>query len=1831
MNQALPEGWESDYDGRRWYYRYKPSGIIQYHFPRPGDEYPDYIGSDAPVSLAPEELLESQKQVQRTNTGGARPGARKRTVSHLTSAAGPVPTSLDEDVDLGEGQFRYEDFMYFGPVSPIEEDKDDTPPGGGNDTNISGNVSVEPSPGPTPLRQAAAPIMNEEAVVSGPSVSTISAPPMDSGYEFPQTQTTFVMGDSGAIVMPQPLQPTQIQTQFVMNDTGFIMGDPGAPVPSQPPVSSLTQETRAELAHTDPIGFVAELAGTVALADIEVNPPPVELPDSSLLVEPEANLPAELPDMSIALTQEDHREKVRQAQEHRQVDAGKQRQRLGLDNGLVELGSSVFSTAPEAANIMAGEDLREAQRQRQINAEVERRKLGLDSAVAFSTYEVDYDGNSRGEGIQLVADQTPEALQTYTPMPPLGSGQLVSNPIQTASHPEKFQIKRKPTNAKYAPFSLTGPAAGEDSRRSSLALVNNSTAAIQEQELNRVLGGSGTPPSSSFTVGLSNSTPPPSKTSSTTVISHGVPAVLAPPIPKKEPVAADLTPTDLHQIPIPTALTPGHQKESLLGRPSAAPSSIPSHLRGPSGKFSAPNTSTAIRSAQNTQSPVAADPRFQLFRIDSSSSPSTIPKKSSPLAGSEDERKTCEQKNLDQYPFPTMNTPVETEPTTSLDIKPAILPYPITPKMGSTAPAPKLVSAQVPPPPPKQKRQSIIPYPEDISPKPGSSLQSSGNSTSYPEGCELFPAPLTVRNSRASVSPLPLCQAENPQVPATDFSFQSDVSSSITMRNELYHNPSPPSASPYPTQGRPIIVQQDSNVSAVSSTSDLKNEDFRRLSGPISPNSCPSEGIPTPATGAMSSGGTAIYPEFSYLRYASKPQHTFVQDAHKQPSLARSVSIVSSIGSPDLNQNFRPVSTLSDIESSASSDQRQHYYMTRHDSYGICVDHASSLEQEMKMTGLSQRTSQYQNQPHVPQSQVRQQDFAVLTHNNELTRANMLPNNQPSFDLKDSSDIQHCKPLTGGGQSSSQSAGLNQPAKNSHTPNSNTKEPDYWLRETNLNSFGSQISAKDSSTGSPFHGSYSHPIVSHELEFSTRATKQPLVSPDSQLKQDSTSLTQEQPQAIAKPPSTPSVNKPLPAPNISPLSATNDCYHQTSTAQTPITLPTTQALSNGSPLHPPVLAQVQTQQQRHAPSKQQRPQVPDLTPTSGVRVETDLSSGPINMNKPGEFQLPSSPLTQSILMKMQQSQYGPMGPPGINTQTIQGTAPGISSPAQGQTLAQSMVQTPVSGRPSSMIEPIPPTRPSNQQPPQPGKLQKQSTAKKLLSKLGRKSKDIKYSMNDKESSRRKPSSSTSAPPPLSSGHSSHSSVFQQQLPTASAISMQLPTNEWQMGPSQDTAFLQNLQEQPISSAGNSSQGKPPISKAKPNLPATEINGSRPNILEEPEPALALPTVAGKPPPERMGSEISQPQQEPHRPDLQSVFSNIPQSMLMEQPPSEQPGVSPSLGLGPPPLCQHKQPPQPAAITDTSLRVASATSLSRSSTPSRISHPDSVAPNDSPSSTSMHNSIDSTPVLAQAQTHQIVKPHEIEILSISQQQISFQEHSSQKSQAYKNKKPSQQESQQEQQPILTNSQPVATYPGQHESMQQPRQYPLSQRQIVSSISPEPEHRVSKAAQQAHLESFSNIKFGKPDPAMASQQALSCSSSSSPHEPNIANGSTPSPNTPAQLPVQAQNTGDFRPWLPQSSSQPNSRQPLPSQGVCSKPPQNSLPDLQMAPPMSSELSTFSSSIPDDQGSRKTNKPSLSSSEKMPYLSAQKSLQSQEKSPPASNLYSGDGWGDEDDPWE
>ncbi|KAF4339572.1 general RNA polymerase II transcription factor TAF12 [Fusarium beomiforme] len=250
---GLPDGWESDYDGRRWFYKYKPTGHVQYHFPKEGDEFPDFIDtfSPAPV-LAPEERLESQQQVRRqaSTTTPARLSPKKDDGGYgMSATARPVSMTWDggfEDED--NGVFQPENFMYLGPgtyndVSPLAEEEEEAARrvvAGG----IEGRVDKSPSKGVSPL--------NSERTT--PAQGTTTAGP--------------VTGE------PVLVPPTVVEEIHEM---------PGV----EPPP-----------AH-DPVGIIPEMpTGDTAQAHIEKHPPPIEMADNMVLapIETAVSMMAELPE-----------------------------------------------------------------------------------------------------------------------------------------------------------------------------------------------------------------------------------------------------------------------------------------------------------------------------------------------------------------------------------------------------------------------------------------------------------------------------------------------------------------------------------------------------------------------------------------------------------------------------------------------------------------------------------------------------------------------------------------------------------------------------------------------------------------------------------------------------------------------------------------------------------------------------------------------------------------------------------------------------------------------------------------------------------------------------------------------------------------------------------------------------------------------------------------------------------------------------------------------------------------------------------------------------------------------------------------------------------------------------------------------------------------------------------------------------------------------------------------------------------------------------------------------------------------------------------------------
>ncbi|KXJ93244.1 hypothetical protein Micbo1qcDRAFT_203350 [Microdochium bolleyi] len=151
---TLPEGWEADYDGSRWFYRYKSTGIVQYQFPQEGDEFPEWYddgGEDLP--LEPEAWLASEQQVRRRSTlvsDPDNPDQSSPAKAVATTSRRKKSETIPEDEEMSAtGYFDPSSFMYFGPggdISPVGEDDDGELPA----SKTKKSETPTPSPGPTP-------------------------------------------------------------------------------------------------------------------------------------------------------------------------------------------------------------------------------------------------------------------------------------------------------------------------------------------------------------------------------------------------------------------------------------------------------------------------------------------------------------------------------------------------------------------------------------------------------------------------------------------------------------------------------------------------------------------------------------------------------------------------------------------------------------------------------------------------------------------------------------------------------------------------------------------------------------------------------------------------------------------------------------------------------------------------------------------------------------------------------------------------------------------------------------------------------------------------------------------------------------------------------------------------------------------------------------------------------------------------------------------------------------------------------------------------------------------------------------------------------------------------------------------------------------------------------------------------------------------------------------------------------------------------------------------------------------------------------------------------
>ncbi|KAJ2986866.1 hypothetical protein NUW58_g4827 [Xylaria curta] len=184
MMTGLPEGWESDYDGARWFYRYKATGITQYHFPQLGDEFAEFLldAGTGPLVLSPEESLAIEQQAKRRSISGLNNDTKSAAkTSGSKREKKKIEAIEEEDGMSATGYFDSSSFMYFPGaytnVSPLGDDDGDEGASSQKPKNDTRNGVLGMTPEVAPPITQSEPIFNlpaNHAGVSGNGDQTTS-------------------------------------------------------------------------------------------------------------------------------------------------------------------------------------------------------------------------------------------------------------------------------------------------------------------------------------------------------------------------------------------------------------------------------------------------------------------------------------------------------------------------------------------------------------------------------------------------------------------------------------------------------------------------------------------------------------------------------------------------------------------------------------------------------------------------------------------------------------------------------------------------------------------------------------------------------------------------------------------------------------------------------------------------------------------------------------------------------------------------------------------------------------------------------------------------------------------------------------------------------------------------------------------------------------------------------------------------------------------------------------------------------------------------------------------------------------------------------------------------------------------------------------------------------------------------------------------------------------------------------------------------------------------------------------------------------------------------
>ncbi|KAL2891097.1 hypothetical protein HOO65_010455 [Ceratocystis lukuohia] len=286
-NSGLPEGWESDYDGKRWLYRYTATGAVQYKWPQPGDEYPDFVDS-AIDTMDPEDRLASQQMGKMRKSAEV----RKTYDSRMSATGGPL--GFYDNDEFGNIEFFQPDaLMYMGPgaytdISPLGGDDIEQPlpdnvaelPNASTNAGVSPLASERSTPKPANANMSGHPQAEDNFIDGGFIMSAIELASTTPVGELPSTNTVsppvISMEKPPAPLLPPKMAPDECE--FPMLDGREIQSD-----------------TRRFTGFYDPVGLVAEMPTEFTGISKEESAP-IELGDHRTMA-PIERTAAQIPDI----------------------------------------------------------------------------------------------------------------------------------------------------------------------------------------------------------------------------------------------------------------------------------------------------------------------------------------------------------------------------------------------------------------------------------------------------------------------------------------------------------------------------------------------------------------------------------------------------------------------------------------------------------------------------------------------------------------------------------------------------------------------------------------------------------------------------------------------------------------------------------------------------------------------------------------------------------------------------------------------------------------------------------------------------------------------------------------------------------------------------------------------------------------------------------------------------------------------------------------------------------------------------------------------------------------------------------------------------------------------------------------------------------------------------------------------------------------------------------------------------------------------------------------------------------------------------------------------